>query len=251
MGRTAQTTLPSECESMAHSSANASTSRKPLESRAAGPRSGLPSRTATRRPLGSGVAERLIGGDPCITALVTSSPTTSCASSFFVNAASASLATRTADRSRGKSTCTCFDELITGPRQRQRTSPYPFARSASRPPRPAPTFGPVFRGRWFTPAPSARHRCVGYGITTRRGGSSSRRSTPSVWATSTRYYRPTAPCVGGARLLDAHAQLGLEEPRRDNEVGASRRGGHYHRRRVRPIVVLIPAGSRRSTGGHH
>ncbi len=67
-----------------------------------------------RRPVAWGTADKLIGGDPCITALVTSSPTTSCATSFAVNAASAFLATRAADRSGGKSTCTCFEVNITG-----------------------------------------------------------------------------------------------------------------------------------------
>jgi hypothetical protein len=238
---------------MPHSSANASTSRKPLESRAAGPRSGRQSRTATHRPLGSGVAERLIGGDPCITALVTSSPTTSCASSFAVNAASASLATRAADRSGGKSTCTCFEELITGPRHRQRTLAVPIRAISESSTAPCTDVQSSFRrGRWLH-RPAFGSTSVRRIMASRRAaeGSSSRRSTSLVWATSTRYFRPTAPCVGGARLLDAHAESVSTQPRRDNEVGASRRGGHYHRRGVRRIAVLIRAGSRRSTGGHH
>ncbi len=44
------------------------------------------SRTATRKPVACGVADRLMGGVPCNTALATSSPTTTSASSFATNA---------------------------------------------------------------------------------------------------------------------------------------------------------------------
>jgi hypothetical protein len=173
--------------------------------------------------------------------LVTSSPTTSRASPFAVNAASASLATRAADRSCGKSTCTCFEELITDPRHRQRTSPYPFARSASRPPRLHRRSVQFLGGRWLhSPRLRLDVGASDHGINDApRRTPSSRRSISSVWAT---------PRATAGRRRRGSAALGYlvpmlssvsTQPRRDNEAGASRRGGHYERRGV--ITIFFPS----------